>query len=207
MSISKAVILGICIISGGAIGVRAGTGVAAKDAVAEEVVSATADTSVASPSDSTRSETFSSLDGHWRTAETKNEKEQRLKAIDEVTDDLGRLKRGKARSRLEELTSPPPNLIIEVADSTVAITSGDHRLELELGGPPVKIEGSEGTSQISAKMEGELLVVLSQGDTGDLTVAYKADKKSLSREVTMTGEKLAGPLTYVTTYTRKETKP
>jgi hypothetical protein len=159
---------------------------------------------VASATDSTRSDAPPSLDGHWRAAETTNEKKQRLKVIDDVTGELGRLKRGKARSRLEELTSPPPNVIIEVADSTVAITTGDHRLELELGGPPVEIEGDKGTSQVSAKMEGERLVVLSRGDTGDFSVAYRTDKKGLSREVTMTGDKLAGPLTYVTTYTRKD---
>lgn len=204
MSRSRAAILGICIVLCWAVGVRADTGVDAIDAAAKEAVSATTEKSTVSATDSTRSEVSPSLDGHWRAAETKSEKKQRLGAIEDVTEELGRLKRGKARSRLEELTSPPPNVTIEFADSTVAITTGDHRLELELGGPPVKIEGDKGTSKVSAKMEGERLVVLSRGDTGDLSVTYRTDKKGLSREATMTGDKLAGPLTYVTTYSRVE---
>jgi hypothetical protein len=142
------------------------------------------------------------LAGGWRAAETKAEKEQRLKAIDEVTKDMGRMKRGKARSRIAESTSPPPSLTIEFADSTVAIALGDHRLELVLGGSPIEIKGDGGTSRMSAKMEGERLVVLSLSDRADLTVAYKADKSRLSREVTMTNEKLSGPLTYIATYAR-----
>jgi hypothetical protein len=149
-------------------------------------------------------EASSPLVGHWRAAETEDEKEQRLQAIDEATDDLGRLRRGKARGRLSERTSPPPTLTIEIEGSDLAITSRDRRIELELGGPPIEVAGSEGKVQASAKMEGERLIVVVQGSNGGRTTTYRADGTRLSVEVTMTGAQLAGPVKYVTTYVRTE---
>jgi hypothetical protein len=172
--------------------------------VPEEVVSATTDTSVASATDSTRSEAFSSLSGHWFAAETPDEQTPRLKAIDEVTDNLGFFQRGKARSRLAESTSPPESLMIELTDSTATIAFEDRRLELELGGPPVEVSGTEEKTRVSAKLEGERLIVLFQGDKRERTTTYKADGTGLSIEVTITDDRLAGPLTYVTTFARME---
>jgi hypothetical protein len=202
--ISTAVVIGTCIVLVGAIGVRADTDVPTEDTVADEVVSATNDMSVASATDSTRSEAISLLSGNWSAAETAKEKKQRLEAIDEVTDDLGRLKRGKARSLLAENTSPPESLMIELTDSTATIAFEDRRLELELGGSPIEVTGTEEKTRVSAKMEGGKLIVLFQGDKGNRTTTYQADGTGLSMEVTITDDNLAGPLRYVATFARIE---
>jgi hypothetical protein len=84
----------------------------------------------------------------------------------------------------------------------VTITSGDRRLELELGGSPIEVEGNQGKTQVSARIEGERLVVVARSGDGERTTTYRADGARLSVEVTMTGARLAGPLRYVSTYVR-----
>jgi len=197
MNVITAAILGFCVSFGGAVSVHAETDAPKRD-------SAASDTSLVSVTDSTQVDASMLLAGNWHAAETTDEEKLRLTAIDEVTKHLSRFKRGKARDRLADLTSPPCSLTIEVTDSTVAITSGDRRFEIELGGSPVEVTGTDGTTQMSAAMEGERLVVQSRDDKGGHTVTFQADGDDLSREVTMTSDKLDGPLTYVTTYARME---
>jgi hypothetical protein len=134
-----------------------------------------------------------SLAGRWRAAETADEKKQRLQAINEATRHLGVFRRGKARRRLAERTSPPQSLIIELEGSKVAIASGDRRLELELGRPPIEVSGKQGKAQVSAKMEGPRMIVKARSGDGERTTAYRAKGDRLSVEVTMTGANLAGP--------------
>jgi hypothetical protein len=149
-------------------------------------------------------EASSPVAGRWRAAETEDQKKQRLQAIDDATEGMGRFRRGKARGRLAERTSPPPSLIIEIEGSRVAMGSGDRRLELELGGPPIEVSGDSGKAQLSAKMEGERLIVEARSGNGGRTTTYRAAEGLLSMEVAMKGERLAGPLEYVTTYVPAE---
>jgi hypothetical protein len=149
-------------------------------------------------------EASSPLAGHWRAAETEDEKAQRLQAIDEATESMGRFRRGRARGRLAERTSPPPSLTIELEGSKVTMGSRDRRLELELGAPPIEVSGEAGKAQLSARMEGARLVVEAQSDNGTRTTTYRADEGRLSMEVSMKGERLARPLDYATTYVRVE---
>jgi len=178
--------LGICIVCGGAFGALA---------------DATATTEIPTEAGIALQE---SLSGHWRAAETKVQEEQRHDAIDHVTEDMGRFKRGKARGRLKEQTSPPAELVIRMTDSTVTLNAGDQHIEFELGGDPIEIEGRNGSSSTTAKVDGDRLVVRYSGDKGERTVAYQADGEDLLVEVTMTGDKLDGPLTYITTYVQME---
>ena len=145
-------------------------------------------------------EASSPLAGHWRMAETEDEKKQRLQAIDEATERMGRFRRGKARSRLSERTAPRDFILIEVEGSKVTIGSEDRQLELELGGPPIEVSGNDGKAQLSARMEGERLIVEARSGNGGRTTEYRAAEGLLSMEVAMKGERLAGPLEYVTTY-------
>jgi hypothetical protein len=149
-------------------------------------------------------EASSPLAGHWRMAETEDEKKQRLQAIDEATERMGRFRRGKARSRLSERTAPRDFILIEVEGSKVTIGSENRQLELELGGPPIEVSGSEGKAQVSAKMEGERLIVEARSEKADRTTAYSANGDRLTIEVIMTNVQLAGPLKYVSTYARLE---
>jgi hypothetical protein len=149
-------------------------------------------------------EPSSPLTGRWRAAETADERQQRLEAIDEATAHFGGFRRGKARDMLAERTSPPQSLTIEIEGSTVTIGSADHELELELGAAPIEASGDQGKAQLSARMEGEQLIVVADGGKGGRTTAYRADEDAMSVEVTMTGANLAAPLTYVATYVRAE---
>lgn len=147
-------------------------------------------------------EPASPLTGHWRAAETADEREQRLQAIDEATDRLGRFQRKRARSRLAERTSSPPRLTIVIEESTVAITSGDRRLEVKPGAAPVEIAGNQGKARVSARMDDEGLTLLARADEGDRTTVYRASGNTLTVEVTMTAPNLGGALKYLSTYVR-----
>jgi hypothetical protein len=147
-------------------------------------------------------EPASPLAGHWRAAETPDERGQRLQAVDEATDHLGRFQRNRARSRLAERTSPPPRLTIAIEESTVTVTSGDRRLEVEPGGVPVEVDGNQGKARVSAQMEDKELTLLARADEGDRTTVYRASGDTLTVEVTMTAPNLAGALKYRSTYIR-----
>ena len=144
------------------------------------------------------------LAGRWELAGTSDEEKQRLQAIDSATEHFPRFKRGRARDMLAGRTAPPQSLTISLEGSTVTIGSAGRELELELGGPPIEASGDQGKAQVSARMEGEQLIVEADGGKGVRTSEYRADGDRLSVEVTMTGARLAEPLNYVSTYERVE---
>jgi hypothetical protein len=146
----------------------------------------------------------SPLAGHWCVAETADEKNERLRMIDEATGHMGAFRRGMARSRLSERTSPPRSLIIEIEGLKVRVASENGRLEFELGGSPVEVSGSEGKVKVSAKMQGALLIIMAHSIKGERTTAYRASGDRLTMEVTMTGTNLAESLKYVSTYVRRQ---
>jgi hypothetical protein len=51
-------------------------------------------------------------------------------------------------------------------------------------------------------MDGEALVVEGRGDSARQRITYRGNGDSLSVSVTMTSERLAAPVDYVTTYVR-----
>jgi hypothetical protein len=186
MTMLKVVVLGFCFACGGAIDVQADTGTPTDESAATEVAAEM------------------SISGHWQAAETEEQEKERHEAIETVTKEMSRFKRGKARGRLKERTSPPANLTIEMTDSTVTITSGDKRVELVLDGDPIEIEGDQGTLLTTAKMMDERLVVEYRGDKGVRTVSYHLVGTDLMVDVTTTNDQFDGPLTFVTTYVRME---
>jgi hypothetical protein len=86
----------------------------------------------------------------------------------------------------------------------VTIGPEDRRIELELGGSPIEVSENQGTARVSARTEGERLIVVARSDEGERTTAYTATGDRLSMEVTMTSTQLAGPLQYASTYVRAE---
>ncbi len=150
------------------------------------------------------SETPSPLNGRWDLAATADEEKQRLQAIDDATEHLPRLQRGRARDMLAGRTSPPQSLTISLEGSTFTIDSGGGGLELVLGGPPIEASGDQGTAQVSARMEGQQLIVVADGGKGGRTTTYRVNGDRLSAEATMTGARLEEPLNYVSTYERVE---
>jgi hypothetical protein len=149
-------------------------------------------------------EASSPLGGSWRSAETSEQKEERLDAIEEATRSVPRFGRGKARGRLEKRTTPPESIVIDLDASKVWIGSGERGLTLELGAEPIEVRGDDGKAQVSATMEGERLVVTARGGKGGRVTTYSADGHRMTVAVTMTGSRLAGPLRYTTTYSRVE---
>jgi hypothetical protein len=151
----------------------------------------------------------SQLTGHWSLAETDEEKEQRAEAIDQATRNMRpAMKRSRARGRLTERTSPPPTLILEVDDTMVTLGAGERAIELELGGAPIEVSaeasGTNGKAQLSAKREGESLIVMAEAGNGGRTTTYSANGDSLTMEVSMSGNQLPAPIEYVTTYAREK---
>jgi hypothetical protein len=149
-------------------------------------------------------ESSDSVAGSWRLDTSGGHERQRLEAIDDATEHLRSMQRGRARGRLAERTSPPEHLTIELEGSNATMTSGGHELELELGGSPIEVSGDQGMALLSATIEGDELIVTADGGKGKRTTRYRANGDHLSVEVTMTAAMLAAPLTYVTTYTRAE---
>ncbi|MCF8131329.1 MAG: hypothetical protein K9N10_22700 [Deltaproteobacteria bacterium] len=157
------------------------------------------------PTDGTcDTETPSLLSGHWQAAETVDEKEKRLRTIDELTGKMSGFQKGMARSRLEERTSPPQNLIIEIDGEDVTIDTGNGRVTLELGGSIVNISGSQGEAQVRAMRQGPELIVMTRSAKGKRRTTYRINENLLTMEVTMTGTRLPGSLKYVVSYFRKQ---
>jgi hypothetical protein len=149
-------------------------------------------------------ETSSLLSGHWHAAETANEKKERLRTIDELTRHQSGFQRDMIHSRLVERTSPPRSLLIEIEGVKVTIASENGRVELELGGPPIYISGSQGKAQMMATMQGPLLLVMARSDNGKRTTTYRANENLLTMEVKMTSTRLPGALNYVVSYVRTQ---
>jgi hypothetical protein len=112
--------------------------------------------------------------------------------------------KGMARSRLEERTSPPQNLIIEIDGEDVTIDTENGRVTLELGGSIVNISGSQGEAQVRAMRQGPELIVMTRSAKGKRRTTYRVNENLLTMEVTMTGTRLPGSLKYVVSYFRKQ---
>jgi hypothetical protein len=149
-------------------------------------------------------ESSDSVTGSWHLDTSGDHERQRLEAIDDATEHLRSMQRGRARGRLAERTTPPELLTIELEGSKVTIASGGRELDLELGGSPIEVSGDQGKARLSATMEDGELIVTADGGKGERTTRYRADGDRLSVEVTMTGAMLAAPLTYVAMYTQAE---
>lgn len=147
------------------------------------------------------SEIPSPLNGNWRLVQTEQESKERLKAINEATQHLKPFQQSRARSRLDERTSPPHTVSIIIKDTSVTITSETRRIKLEIGGPPIKMSGSEGKAYVSARMQGPFLVITARADNGERRTSYKANKDLITVEVTVTGARLTKAIKYVSTYT------
>ena len=147
------------------------------------------------------SEITSPLNGNWHLVQTEQESKERLKAINEAIRHLKPFQQSKARGHLDERTSPPHTVSIIIKDTMVTITSEARRIKLEIGGPPIKMSGSEGKAYVSARMEGSFLVITARADNGERRTSYRVNKDLLTVEVTVTGARLAKALNYVSTYT------
>lgn len=142
------------------------------------------------------------LAGGWRAAESEDERELRLGAIDAATASLGRFQKGLVRDRLADRTAPASRLTIDFAGSAVTVAAEQRVLELTLGGAPIEISTGEEQFMVSATLSNDELTVVALDDAGGRTTTYRAIGDGLSIGVAITSDRFAAPIEYVTTYVR-----
>ncbi|MEO1084283.1 MAG: hypothetical protein AAFY88_08575 [Acidobacteriota bacterium] len=145
-----------------------------------------------------------SIEGEWRLEPTDDDKARRAEAIDQATRSFNSRIRNRARQRLTERTAPQESLRIELDGQNVTIGSERSEVELELGGAPVEISAEGGKARISARLDGERLVVETRTGQGQRTATYVADGELLRVELEMIGRRLALPLELSSTYVRRK---
>jgi hypothetical protein len=143
--------------------------------------------------------------GTWRHAGGRQEDEARRKAIEEATRDVPGFFRDKARRRLDERTAPPGTLTLRIEGERLALSRGGKTISLRLGGEPIALERDGERILLSARLDGNELVLLGKGDKGQSVTTYvlSPDGERLTSAVRMTGERLRGALRYRSTYRRK----
>lgn len=142
------------------------------------------------------------LVGTWEASETRKERDARFASIDEATEDLGRMRRGRARDRLMEQTTPIERMHIEIVGDRVMLTVGLRNMELRLGGDPIEIEGLNGPASATARIEEDTLVIETRAEFASWRATYRSDGETLTVSVMMTSERISNPVEFVTTYVR-----
>ncbi|MGF1508426.1 MAG: hypothetical protein ACFB9M_02875 [Myxococcota bacterium] len=145
------------------------------------------------------------LSGVWEYDGDGPQEEARKQAVESATKDMSRLVRGKARRRLDARTTPPRKLKIDLEDNRLQISRDGGSVSLELGAEPVVVEKDGTQGALSARLDGEELVVVSEAEKAKriTTYALTPDHDQLTVSVHMTGERLPAPLNYETTYRRE----
>ena len=143
--------------------------------------------------------------GTWTYVEDAQETKRRQAAIEAATQDLSVFVRGQARERLRTRTTPPPLLKLVVDGEQLELTRGAASMTLGLGGAPKTVEVDGDRAVLSARLEGDRIVVTSQGDNGERVSTYTlaSDTKHLTVSVRLRGERLGQPIVYRETYVRR----
>jgi hypothetical protein len=160
-------------------------------------------TGLAEANDSTVSR--SSFSGEWVHVGDSKEAKQRRQAIDAVIKDMPSFIRNTARKRLDEQTSPPPELKLKVEGDRIEISRDGNTVSLRIGAEPITMKKNGKKGKLSVKFEGDRIVVVSEGEKGKGITKYglSPNQKFLTMSVHMTGERLSGPLVFQSTYRRK----
>lgn len=146
------------------------------------------------------------LTGNWKYKSEKKIESARLAAIDEATEGLNFLLRGRARDMLREKTKPQKTLEITDEGHQVAIEAEKRRIIFRPDGSPVQVKNQGETATIRARRKDGKLTVETQGKNGVQTIVYEmsADGTQLFLETTIAVAKIGNPLRYKTTYDRTE---
>ena len=144
--------------------------------------------------------------GVWTYMGDAGEQRQRQEAIETVTKSLPSFVRSKARKKLEERMQPPPELSLKVEGGNVELSRGGGKtMSLRIGAEPVTVEKDGKQAKASARIEGDKLIILTDGDKGQRRASYalSPDKNRLKVSVQMKGKRLSEPLAFHSTYLRK----
>ena len=147
----------------------------------------------------------STFDGVWRHAPGPEETRRRQASIEAATEDLSIFMRGKARDRLDERTTPPRVLQLQVRDDRVELSRDGKSVSLRVGAKPVTVERNGQRAILSVRLDRAQLVLHSKGERGERTTTYalSPDGRGLTMSVRMTSERLGAPLEYRSTYRRE----
>ncbi len=145
------------------------------------------------------------LTGSWRHLDLSEERESRLQAIDRATESMGMFTRGGARSRLRDATAPASELTIQDEGERVTLVTNGRRVVLTTDGASARVSGEAGEGVMQAtRRDGRLHVtVRSDGSTRATVYRLSPDGARLTLEVSLTNERLSGPMTYRVTYARR----
>lgn len=146
------------------------------------------------------------FNGVWVHAGDSKEEKERREAIEATTTGMSLFVRGTARKRLTERTTPAPELELRVAGDLLQLSRGDHKVSLRLDAKPVTIERDGRRGKMSARFDGERIIVVSEGENGMRATTYtlSPDRQRLTLSVRMSGERLPEPLSFQATYRRNE---
>jgi hypothetical protein len=127
------------------------------------------------------------------------------KAFDEALSDLNMVMRLLAKKAMAQRFAE--HVLIDIAGDKVGIKIGDNEKVTVGLGKTETVKSSDGKSSGKAthKFEGGKLSENLSGDTGTITniLSLSADGKTLTRDVTVTGERLKKPVKYRLVYVRK----
>jgi hypothetical protein len=142
------------------------------------------------------------LTGTWYHAENATEREQRYNAINQATENMNALARGRAREMLREKTAPLRNFTLTDEGDQVTLSMRGRRVTFTTDGSPTRATGERGAGTIQSLRQKGQLVVTIRGKTGTQTTAYHLsdDKKRLTLDISITGGKLPKPVRYQVTY-------
>ena len=126
-------------------------------------------------------------------------------AVDEVVSNVGRMGRGRARSRLTPMMAPAETLEIGWdGEAYLIVPAGDHRLRLIPGADAIEIEGRDGErARMSAQREGESLHLRMEASSATRTQRITPTENGLEVTVVWDLEIAREPVTLVFHYDRE----
>ena len=143
--------------------------------------------------------------GVWLHTADAQEQQQRQRAIEAATQDMSTLFRGTARKRLDERTAPPRELTLAVEGDRLELSRDGNTIALRLGAKPVTVESNGQRGALSARCDGDRIVVNANGDGGGrlTTFTLAPDGQLRMQSVRMINERLSGPLAFQLSFRRK----
>ena len=142
--------------------------------------------------------------GTWRLASSADQKNQRMRAIEDATSKLGRFKQGRAQQLMQKMTSPATELKIVDEGNQVKVSRGGFEFVVGIDQNPVTVKAPNGTATVRAeRRDGRLIIESKMGDSTK-TVTYKLsdDREHMQQEISISTSKLPKTVRYSTTYNR-----
>lgn len=146
-----------------------------------------------------------SLTGVWTHSRDTNEQANRYGAIDQVTNSMNRLMRGRAREMLRAKTTPHSTIQITDEGHRVTFSGEKHRVTFKTDGTPTRVDSERGTATARAKRQNGKLILTSQGNDGGVQTTVhnlSEDGTRLVLDVSITAKMFKSPIRFKATYKR-----